>query len=47
MNLIPETDARHLHTAAIHLTACEIDADYYEAATARIAREISQTTLNL
>jgi site-specific DNA-methyltransferase (adenine-specific) len=30
------------HYAGIHLTACEIDADYYEAAKARIARETSQ-----
>jgi len=33
------------HYAGIHLTACEIDADYYEAAKARIARETSQTEL--
>jgi site-specific DNA-methyltransferase (adenine-specific) len=32
------------HYAGIHLTACEIDADYYEAAKARIARETSQQT---
>ena len=31
------------HYAGIHLTAYEIDADYYEAAKARIARETSQT----
>ena len=30
------------HYAGIHLTACEIDPDYYEAAKARIARETSQ-----
>ena len=30
------------HYAGIHLTACEIDADYYEAAKARIERETSQ-----
>ena len=29
------------------LTACEIDGDYYAAAMERIARETSQTTLNL
>lgn len=33
------------HYAGVHLTACEIDADYYEAAKARIARETSQTEL--
>jgi site-specific DNA-methyltransferase (adenine-specific) len=33
------------HYAGIHLTACEIDADYYEAAKVRIARETSQTEL--
>ena len=31
--------------AGINLTACEIDADYYEAAKARIARETSQAQL--
>jgi site-specific DNA-methyltransferase (adenine-specific) len=31
------------HYAGVHLTACEIDPDYYEAAKARIARETSQT----
>jgi len=31
------------HYAGIHLTACEIDAEYYEAAKARISRETSQT----
>ena len=30
------------HYAGVHLTACEIDADYYEAAKARIARETAQ-----
>jgi site-specific DNA-methyltransferase (adenine-specific) len=30
------------HYAGIHLTACEIDADYFHAAKARIARETSQ-----
>ncbi len=33
------------HRAGIHLTAYEIDADYYEAAKARIARETSQAEL--
>ena len=33
------------HYAGIHLTACEIDADYFHAAKARIARETSQTEL--
>jgi site-specific DNA-methyltransferase (adenine-specific) len=33
------------HYAGMHLTACEIDPDYYEAAKARIARETSQTEL--
>lgn len=33
------------HYAGIHLTACEISADYYEKATARIARETAQTEL--
>ena len=33
------------HYAGVHLTACEIDANYYEAAKARIARETSQTEL--
>jgi site-specific DNA-methyltransferase (adenine-specific) len=33
------------HYAGMHLTACEIDADYYEAAKARISRETSQTEL--
>jgi site-specific DNA-methyltransferase (adenine-specific) len=33
--------------AGAHLTACEIDPEYFHAAKARIARETSQTTLNL
>jgi site-specific DNA-methyltransferase (adenine-specific) len=33
------------HYAGIHLTACEIDEDYYEAAKARIANETAQTDL--
>jgi site-specific DNA-methyltransferase (adenine-specific) len=33
------------HYAGIHLTACEIDADYFHAAKARIARETSQAEL--
>jgi site-specific DNA-methyltransferase (adenine-specific) len=33
------------HYAGIHLTACEIDPDYFHAATARIARETAQTEL--
>ena len=33
------------HYAGMHLTACEIDADYYAAAMARIQRETAQTTL--
>ena len=33
------------HYAGIHLTACEIDPDYFEAAKARISRETSQTEL--
>lgn len=32
------------HYAGVHLTACEIDADYYEAACERIESETSQTT---
>ena len=35
--------AAHYH--GTHLTACEIDADYYAAAMARIQRETAQTTL--
>ena len=31
------------HYAGVHLTACEIDPDYYEAAKARISRETAQT----
>jgi len=30
------------HYAGIHLTACEIDPDYYHAALARIERETRQ-----
>jgi site-specific DNA-methyltransferase (adenine-specific) len=33
------------HYAGMHLTACEIDADYFAAAQQRIARETRQTTL--
>ena len=33
------------HYAGVHLTACEIDADYFAAATARIERETRQTDL--
>ena len=33
------------HYAGVHLTACEIDADYFAAAQERIARETRQTTL--
>lgn len=33
------------HYAGVHLTACEIDPDYFEAATARISRETRQTEL--
>lgn len=33
------------HYAGVHLTACEIDKDYFEAAKARIERETRQTTL--
>ena len=33
------------HYAGVHLTACEIDADYFHAAKARIARETSQAEL--
>jgi len=33
------------HYYGAHLTACEIDADYYAAAMARIKRETAQTTL--
>ena len=33
------------HYAGVHLTACEIDAEYFEAATARIKRETAQVEL--
>jgi site-specific DNA-methyltransferase (adenine-specific) len=33
------------HYYGVHLTACEIDAEYFEAAKARIARETSQLDL--
>jgi site-specific DNA-methyltransferase (adenine-specific) len=33
------------HYAGMHLTACEIDPDYFAAAQERIARETRQTTL--
>jgi site-specific DNA-methyltransferase (adenine-specific) len=33
------------HYAGMHLTACEMDADYFAAAQERIARETRQTTL--
>jgi adenine phosphoribosyltransferase len=33
------------HYAGVHLTACEIDAEYFAAATARIERETRQTEL--
>jgi len=33
------------HYAGMHLTACEIDTDYYESAMDRIKRETSQTIL--
>jgi len=32
------------HYAGVHLTACEIDPDYYAGASERIARETMQTT---
>jgi len=35
------------HYAGMHLTACELDEDYFKAACKRIERETSQTTLNL
>jgi site-specific DNA-methyltransferase (adenine-specific) len=35
------------HYAKLHLTACEIDPDYFQAACERIARETSQTEFNL
>ena len=33
------------HYAGMHLTACEIDADYFREASARIVRETAQATL--
>jgi site-specific DNA-methyltransferase (adenine-specific) len=33
------------HYAGMHLTACELDPDYFKAAQERIARETAQTTL--
>jgi site-specific DNA-methyltransferase (adenine-specific) len=33
------------HYAGVHLTACEIDPEYFEAAKARIAKETAQTEL--
>jgi site-specific DNA-methyltransferase (adenine-specific) len=35
------------HYAKLHLTACEIDPDYFRATCERIARETSQTEFNL
>ena len=35
------------HYAGMHLTACEIDPDYFKAACERIKRETSQTIFNL
>jgi site-specific DNA-methyltransferase (adenine-specific) len=35
------------HYAKMHLTACEIDPDYFQAACERIARETSQTEFGL
>ena len=35
------------HYAGMHLTACELDEDYYKAACERIHRETSQTTFEL
>ena len=35
------------HYAGMHMTACELDADYYKAACERIHKETSQTTFNL
>ena len=32
------------HYAGVHLTACEIDSDYFAAATKRIAKETAQTS---
>jgi site-specific DNA-methyltransferase (adenine-specific) len=34
------------HYAKLHLTACEIDPDYFQAACERIARETSQSEFN-
>jgi hypothetical protein len=33
------------HYAGVHLTACEIDPDYFAAASARIERETRQAEL--
>ena len=33
------------HYAGVHLTACEIDRDYFQAATERIERETAQLTM--
>ena len=33
------------HYAGVHLTACEIDRDYFQAATERIKRETAQLTM--
>jgi site-specific DNA-methyltransferase (adenine-specific) len=35
------------HYFGAHLTASELDADYYAAAMARIARETAQATLSI
>ena len=35
------------HYAGMHMTACELDEDYYKAACERIHRETSQTTFEL
>jgi site-specific DNA-methyltransferase (adenine-specific) len=35
------------HYAGMHLTACELDPDYYKAACKRIERETRQTTFDL
>ena len=35
------------HYAGMHLTACEIDPDYFAAASERIERETSQASFNL
>ena len=42
---VGEQIAEAAHYAGIHLTAYEIDADYFHAAKARIARETSQAEL--